>query len=85
MEILQFADKKMGNVINKLDSCVPPALKSRSSEFYRAAKGRPKLPGPSSLNFDKLGQWKRSKKWGKLCMPNLNPPPRTCIIITSLL
>ena len=37
-EILQFAEKKFGNVIDQLDSCVPQTLKSWTCEIYRVAK-----------------------------------------------
>ena len=42
-EIQQFADKKVGNVIDKLDSCVPQTLKSRTCEIYRATKSAPEV------------------------------------------
>jgi hypothetical protein len=33
----------VGNVIDKLDSCVPPALKSRTCEIYGSAKKAPEV------------------------------------------
>eukprot|EP00253_Pinus_taeda_P004213 PITA_04213 len=43
LEILRFADAKVGNVINQLDSCLPQALKSWTCEIYRATKRTPEV------------------------------------------
>eukprot|EP00253_Pinus_taeda_P018474 PITA_18474 len=43
-EILHFTDtQKVGNVINKIDSCVPQALKSWICEIYGATKRTPEV------------------------------------------
>ena len=42
-KILQFIDKKVGNVIDNIDSCVPKTLKSRTCEIYREAKSAPEV------------------------------------------
>merc|ERR1712226_442885 len=61
-EILQYADKKVGNVIDKLDSCVPPTLKARSCEIYGAAKGAPEVARSVVTEVREVGVVEKTKE-----------------------
>ena len=61
-EIQQFADKKVGNVIDKLDSCVPQTLKSQTCEIYRAAKSAPEVASSVVTNVGQVGVVENTKE-----------------------
>jgi len=73
LEILQFADKKVGNVIDKLDSIVPPALKSRSREFYGAAKKAPEVARSVVTDVRQVGPVEKIKEVGKTLYAKSEP------------
>lgn len=76
LEILQFADKKVGNVIDKLDSCVTPALKSRSYEFYGAAKRAPEVARSVVTEVLQVGPVEKIKEVGKTLYAKSEPPAK---------
>lgn len=72
-EILQFADKKVGNVIDKLDRCVPPAVKSRTYEFYGAAKRAPEVARSVVTEVRQVGPVEKIKEVGKTLYAKSEP------------
>jgi hypothetical protein len=73
LEILQFADKKVGNVIDKLDSCVPPALKSRTYEIYGAAKKAPEVARSVVTEVRQVGPVEKIKEVAKTLYAKSEP------------
>ena len=61
-EIQQFADKKVGNVIYKLDNCVPQTLKSRTCEIYRATKSAPNVTRSVVTDVRQVGVVEKTKE-----------------------
>jgi hypothetical protein len=72
-EILQFADKKVGNVIDKLDSCVPPALKSRTCEFFAAAKRASEVARSVVTEVRQVGAVEKIKEVAKILYAKSEP------------
>ena len=72
-EILQFADKKVGNVIDKLDTCVPQTLKSRTCEIYRATKGAPEVARSVVTDVGQVGVVEKTKEMAKTLYSKSEP------------
>jgi len=72
-EVLQFADKKVGNVIDKLDGCVPSTLKSRSYEIYGAAKRAPDVARSVVTEVRQVGVVEKTKEVAKTLYAKSEP------------
>ena len=72
-KILQFADKKVSNVIDQLDNCVPKTLKSRTCEIYRVAKRAPEVASFVITNVGQVGVVEKTKEMEKTLYSKYEP------------
>jgi hypothetical protein len=63
----------VGNVIDKLDSCVPPALKSRTCEFFGAAKRAPEVARSVVTEVRQVGAVEKIKEVAKILYAKSEP------------
>ena len=61
-EILQFTKKRLGNVIDQLDSCEPQTLKSQTCEIYRAEKRAPEVARYFITDVGQVGVVEKTKE-----------------------
>lgn len=64
-EILLLADKKVGDAIVKIDSHVPPTLKSKTSELYGAVKKAPEAARSVVTDIRQVGVVEKTKEVAK--------------------
>jgi len=61
-EVLRLADRKVDDAIVKLDSHVPPSLKSRTCELYGAVKKAPEAARSVVTNIRQVGVLEKTKE-----------------------